>query len=86
MIAGNTGNFFMILTNGSIFTAAPLDRETQNRYELTITASDMGEPALNSSATAIIIVTDQNDNAPNITNAPNELRIPENAPLGMVNM
>ncbi|KAK3720930.1 hypothetical protein QZH41_014537, partial [Actinostola sp. cb2023] len=78
---GNSGNAFTITTNGTIITNIPLDRELQDRYELTIMATDRGVPALSTSVTAIITVIDTNDNAPNITNTPTEITIPENAPI-----
>ena len=81
-IGGNSGNAFTITTNGTIITNIPLDRELQDRYELTIMATDRGVPALSTSVTAMITVIDTNDNAPNITNTPTEITIPENAPIG----
>jgi len=81
--AGNDGNVFQILTNGTIITSTPLNREAKDRYELTIAAADRGVPSRSSSVQAIITVLDVNDDAPNITNAPVSITIPENTLIGI---
>ncbi|KAL5012776.1 hypothetical protein ScPMuIL_011327 [Solemya velum] len=65
---------FVVLKNGEIKNDRALDRETQNRYDFTVTATDHGVPSLNSSAHVTIFVMDENDHAPNIIfpRAPND--------------
>jgi len=41
-----------------------LDRETRDRYDVTLTAFDGGNPALNGSTSLHIVIDDVNDNAP----------------------
>lgn len=45
-------------------SARPLDRETQPRYQLVITAQDRGSPPLSGSCNITVTVEDQNDNDP----------------------
>ena len=54
--------------NGRVLTlTAPLDRETEARYEFTVTAVDGGDEQLESLANFTIVVMDVNDNAPVLT-------------------
>lgn len=63
--SGNNGNKFSIDSTTGKLTARTLDRETQAKYHLTITAFDHGSPvALQGSCNITIIVEDQNDNDP----------------------
>ncbi|XP_061581276.1 protocadherin alpha-8-like isoform X28 [Cololabis saira] len=48
----------------SLVTKAPLDREQQALYDLTITAKDAGQPPLSTQKTISIMVSDVNDNSP----------------------
>ncbi|KAM7389748.1 hypothetical protein PAMP_023706 [Pampus punctatissimus] len=48
----------------AVVTKAQLDREKQSRYDITIVAKDVGEPALTSEKTISISVSDTNDNSP----------------------
>ncbi|XP_048581448.1 cadherin-23 isoform X2 [Nematostella vectensis] len=83
IIGGNTDNSFAVNNkSGSIYTLLPLDRETTDRYILTVLASDRGEPAMNSSTNVTIHVNDVNDNKPNITNNPGVVVTRENTPPG----
>lgn len=54
-----------------------LDRETRSSYELIVTATDRGAHALSSTAKVLITVEDINDNSPNVTGVPQEVRISE---------
>ncbi|KAG6454631.1 hypothetical protein O3G_MSEX008785 [Manduca sexta] len=63
--SGNNGNKFSIDPTTGQLTARTLDRETQARYHLTITAFDHGSPvALQGSCNITVMVEDQNDNDP----------------------
>lgn len=61
---GNIGNKFSINMKTGELTARSLDRESQSRYHLTITAHDQGNPPLQSYCNITISVEDQNDNDP----------------------
>ena len=62
---GNVGNSFDIRgLTGEIIVLNPLDRETLDTYNLTITARDNDSPPLTGSTTIIVVVTDVNDNSP----------------------
>lgn len=47
-----------------LVTSSDLDRESRDRYDVTITCVDGGVPSLNSSKPVTIRVTDMNDNLP----------------------
>ncbi|XP_038861666.1 protocadherin beta-16-like isoform X16 [Salvelinus namaycush] len=48
----------------SLITAVELDRETQSEYNITLIATDEGNPPLSSFQTITLIVSDMNDNPP----------------------
>ncbi|KAG9490973.1 hypothetical protein GDO78_006355, partial [Eleutherodactylus coqui] len=58
-----------------------LDRETQNKHELILTASDGGNPVQTGTALINIIVTDFNDNVPVFTQDVYKVSIRENIPV-----
>uniref|UniRef100_A0A3P8V3E1 Si:ch73-379j16.2 n=1 Tax=Cynoglossus semilaevis TaxID=244447 RepID=A0A3P8V3E1_CYNSE len=62
----------------SLVTKAALDRETVSHYDLSITATDCGEPPLSTIITLSIDVSDVNDNAPEFPHSPLELYLLEN--------
>ncbi|KAK3598461.1 hypothetical protein CHS0354_023014 [Potamilus streckersoni] len=47
-----------------VIVYAPLDRELQDKYNVTIICEDVGTPPLSSSANFIVNILDANDNAP----------------------
>ena len=58
-------NYFRINSeNGSIYTNMALDRETQERYELSVVAMDKATAARSSNMLVTVIVQDVNDNGP----------------------
>lgn len=57
---------FIIDTDGSIKTTESLDREAQDRYEFKVIAMDKGIPSLYDTVTVIVVVSDDNDNDPEI--------------------
>ncbi|KAG9490977.1 hypothetical protein GDO78_006359, partial [Eleutherodactylus coqui] len=71
-----------VSTDGSVFPELilekPLDRETQNKHELILTASDGGNPVQTGTALITIIVTDFNDNAPVFTQDVYKVSVREN--------
>uniref|UniRef100_G3UIR9 Cadherin-22 n=1 Tax=Loxodonta africana TaxID=9785 RepID=G3UIR9_LOXAF len=72
-------------TGGVIRTAVPdLDRESQERYEVVIQATDMAGQlgGLSGSTTVTIVVTDVNDNPPRFPQKMYQFSIKESAPIG----
>ncbi len=61
---------------------APLDREIQSEYSLTVSVQDGGIPPLSGNLTVNITVLDSNDNRPVFDSENYEVTIPENAPHG----
>ena len=55
---------FILYSDGTIKMIRTLDRETKNKYEFSVIASDRGLPPLSSSVSVTIIVLDVNDNEP----------------------
>ncbi|XP_047411321.1 protocadherin gamma-B4 isoform X18 [Sciurus carolinensis] len=60
----------------------PLDREKQKSYHLTLTALDLGDPPLSSTAQIQILVTDANDNPPVFSQEIYRVSLPENVRPG----
>ncbi|XP_030068673.1 cadherin-22 [Microcaecilia unicolor] len=72
---------------GVIRTAvANLDRETQDRYEVVIQATDMAGQmgGLSGSTTVTIVITDVNDNPPRFPQKMYQFSIEESAPVGTI--
>lgn len=65
---------------GQLSALLPLDREQNSVYKLLVFARDSGVPSLESQASVIIRVRDQNDNAPVFYTPHFIFFIPENAP------
>ncbi|XP_060766380.1 protocadherin alpha-8-like [Neoarius graeffei] len=59
-----------------------LDREKQNRHNLTLTAMDGGTPTRSGSINISVIVLDENDNRPKFSQELYSVTIQENAPAG----
>ncbi|XP_056094144.1 protocadherin alpha-8-like [Rhinichthys klamathensis goyatoka] len=66
----------------SLVTKGVLDRETVSHYEITITATDLGQPPLSSFKTLSVQVSDVNDNPPEFSINPIELYMIENNAAG----
>ncbi|XP_031698233.1 protocadherin alpha-8-like, partial [Anarrhichthys ocellatus] len=62
----------------SLVTKDTLDRETLSHYDISITATDYGEPPLSTFKTLSIQVSDVNDNVPEFSQSPLELYLTEN--------
>ncbi|XP_075712365.1 protocadherin gamma-B1-like isoform X28 [Rhinoderma darwinii] len=73
-----------VSSDGSVFPELilekPLDRETQNKHELILTASDGGNPVQTGTAIINIIITDFNDNSPVFTQDVYKVSVRENIP------
>ncbi|CAJ0938578.1 unnamed protein product [Ranitomeya imitator] len=74
-----------VSTDGSVFPELilerPLDRETQNKHELILTASDGGNPVQTGTALINIIINDINDNSPVFTQDVYKVSVRENIPV-----
>ncbi|XP_029587676.1 protocadherin alpha-8 isoform X2 [Salmo trutta] len=71
------GNFF------SLVTSDHLDKESVPRYDITITAKDLGIPPLASTKVIQVEVVDVNDNSPLFTENPYAFYVVENNKPGM---
>ena len=68
IVQGNTNGPFRIdPNNGSIILTSPVDFETTSSYNLTVTAVDMGTPALTGTVIVQVNVSDINDRSPVLT-------------------
>ncbi|XP_056899802.1 protocadherin alpha-8-like [Takifugu flavidus] len=61
----------------SLVTKSALDREQTDKYDLTITAKDAGQPSLSSEKTITVVVSDVNDNRPEFSLSPYTFYISE---------
>lgn len=66
----------------SLVVDGPLDRETIDLYEVEMNAKDEGIPALSTSLTLLVEISDVNDNAPTFNQHLNTIYITENNPPG----
>lgn len=82
-LEGSAGMFSINSETGLIIVAAPLDRETWDKYDLRVIAQDQGRPTLSATASVVVKVTDVNDNAPIFTTQRYEASVLENATIGM---
>ncbi|XP_077166877.1 uncharacterized protein LOC143823980 [Paroedura picta] len=65
-----------------IQTDSPLDREKHSEYNITITATDKGNPPLSTHKTISVQISDINDNAPTFEKSSYTIYVPENNPSG----
>ena len=78
------GDFTINSITGELETNKELDRENQALYNLTITASDNGNPPLSSSIVVKIHVLDLNDNKPRFEKTVYEISVLENVTVSTV--
>lgn len=81
-LLGGSGRFNVDQETGVITLADPLDRETQDTYNLVITAQDQGRPSRSTTTNLEISVTDINDNAPIFSKQLYETTVSEHAEVG----
>ncbi|CAB1337130.1 unnamed protein product [Coregonus sp. 'balchen'] len=67
----------------SIVTKGRLDRELVSHYDITITATDCGQPPLSTFKTLSVQISDVNDNTPEFSQTPLELYLVENNAPGL---
>ncbi|XP_014251864.1 cadherin-related tumor suppressor [Cimex lectularius] len=76
------GKFTIDEATGQISIAKLLDRETKSRYSLTVVAHDAAiSSRLSSTATIVVDVLDENDNAPEFTQTDYKISVLENTPV-----
>ncbi|XP_017677245.1 PREDICTED: protocadherin Fat 4-like [Lepidothrix coronata] len=69
-------------TSGLILLEKELDRETQDLYNLTVIASDQGQPARSTALNVTVIVGDVNDNPPVFSSSVYTVDVPEDEVVG----
>ena len=63
--AGNVGSMFAIEAfSGNLTVEGRLDRESVAHYNLTVVATDNGDPSLTGTTSILVTVADENDNPP----------------------
>ena len=77
----NTSLFSINATDGIVYVADMLDRETEPIHVLEITVSDNGLQKLNSTTTLTVILLDSNDNLPIFEQSFYTFSIAENMPM-----
>ncbi|XP_063862581.1 fat-like cadherin-related tumor suppressor homolog isoform X4 [Scylla paramamosain] len=70
--------------SGHVATATQLDRETQDRYVLTVIIEDWEHADWQCEVLLEVTVTDTNDNSPSFTLASHSATLPEDAPVNTV--
>ncbi|KAM9357313.1 protocadherin alpha-3-like [Symphorus nematophorus] len=74
----NYKNYYSLVVDGS------LDRETKAHYNVTIVATDEGNPPLSSTSTVTVHVSDVNDNPPRFSEPLINVYVKENSAVGAV--
>lgn len=76
--------FTIAPTTGEVASLTPLDFEAAQRFDLVIQARDGGSPTMSSSASLIVFITDQDDNAPIFDTNLYSVQVNENTSIGEV--
>ena len=64
-LVSETGSFTIHPTRGEIFTLSnSFDRETRDRYDIVVMATDGGDSPLSTNATVVVTILDENDSPP----------------------
>ena len=79
---GETHPFRIDEATGQILLSRPLDRETVQRYVLSVSARDAGTPALKTNTSVVIDVLDENDNAPEFMHSESKISVAETLAIG----
>ncbi|XP_074530802.1 protocadherin alpha-8-like [Halichoeres trimaculatus] len=74
----NYKNYYSLVVDGQ------LDRESASQYNVTITATDDGAPALTSTTDITVYISDVNDNSPRFSDTSLNIYLKENSPVGAV--
>jgi len=81
---GGSAAFSVSAADGVVTTRRRLDRETEDRYQLTVVATDAGTPARSTSAVLTVDVADSNDHSPVFSTSRYVVTAPEQTPVGSV--
>lgn len=76
--------FAIFPNNGWIYLRAALDRETYDRYAITVLASDNGTPSATATTHVLVTIEDANDNDPQFGRDSYEFSVEENLRRGIV--
>ncbi|XP_078514848.1 protocadherin-16 [Lissotriton helveticus] len=76
------GKFHLNPSTGSLAIVKGLDREEQDQYNLTVVATDHGNPRRTSTQALSILIIDVNDEAPAFEKSDYEVVVMENQPAG----
>ncbi|XP_019901605.3 protocadherin Fat 4 isoform X2 [Esox lucius] len=79
---GNEEGCFSLSSSGQLILTRTLDRESQGKYTLIVTATDSGSPALSGTGMVTVLVDDVNDNVPVFTSSAFHTTIPEDVTTG----
>ena len=82
IVDADSENFEIDPNSGDISAPLGLDAETASSHNLTVGATDLGNPSLTGTASVIIDVQDVNDNGPVFTQSNYSASIEENVPIG----
>ena len=77
-----SGAFLLDELTGALTVNVPLDRESRDEYELTVTLTDRGLPPLSSRRALTVYVTDENDHSPAFARESFSIRVAEDQPIG----
>lgn len=81
----DTTELFGIFPNsGWLYLRGTLDRETLDRYDITVLASDNGTPSATATTRVIVNVLDANDNDPRFSRDSYEFTVEENLRRGAI--
>ncbi|NWZ21788.1 CELR2 protein, partial [Asarcornis scutulata] len=69
-------------SSGLILVKKELDREIQDFYNLTVIASDQGQPMLSTALNLRVVIDDVNDNPPVFSSSRYEVSVPEDKAIG----
>jgi len=85
LVAGGGSSAFSVrATDGVVSTRRRLDRETEDRYQLTVVATDSGTSPHSTSFVVTVDVADANDHSPIFSESHYAITVPEQAPIGSV--
>ncbi|XP_011309154.1 protein dachsous [Fopius arisanus] len=77
-----SSSFRISPNTGWIYLTQTLDRETTDRYALTVLATDNGSPPATATSSVLVTVLDDNDNSPRFTKDFYSFQLLENLPSG----
>lgn len=84
IVSGNNAAVFTLdSSNGQLRVASQLDRETTDFYNLTVSVTDGGKPALSDLGFVQVHITDSNDNAPKFNSSSEQTTVLENSKIGV---